>query len=139
MPEEGPRGGCLISAPGRSHWWPGAHCLPRERFGLARVVCVVGLFALLVSAISPADDSVQPDFSRYFRTGERIVRASRLSPASHLFTRNCTTAPTALGIEASPVFHSADHAVPGLHARISSPGLEHSHAGRAPPALVFSA
>lgn len=137
MPEL-PGGGLSLSALNRAHRWTWGFCQPRLGFGLARLACVCGLFALLVSAISPADDSVQPDFSRRSGTCHPIVKTCKLVQTSLLFKRNCTATPTALGIHARPVIHSAERAVLDLHARVSEPGFELSHAGRAPPARCRS-
>jgi len=134
MPE-GFRGGSLIVAPGRSHCWPWALCLPRERLPrLALLVCVAGLLALLVSAISPADDSLQPDLSRHFRNGHRVVTASKLLQASHLLRPNRAAAANTFGAHAGPVRHPADHSILGPPASTSSPGFKRSLAARAPPA-----
>ena len=135
MPYLGRRDDSSTVASGRSHWRREAVCLPRECFGLARVVCVVGLFALLVSAISPFDDSEQPDFSRHSSGWHRTVTVSRLARPIHLTRRHCTAAPIRCGASsAAAILHSADHAVPAPHACSSSPGFEQTHAGRAPPA-----
>jgi hypothetical protein len=133
MPDEGPRCDSSIAAPDRSRWWRGILCLPRKRFGLARLACAFGLFALLISALFPADDSVQPDFSRHFRNGHRVT-ASTLLQTGHLFTRNWTAAAVTFGAHAGPVRHPADHSIHGLPTRLISPGFEGPLAARAPPA-----
>jgi hypothetical protein len=135
MRGEGPRGGFSIAAPGHSHRWLGIPCLPRECCGLGRFVCLLAL-ALLVSAISPVDDSVQPDFPPHSSNWHRIVTASKLAGPSHLIRGHCAATPIRCGASV-PVLHSADHAIPVPHARLSSPGFRRSHAGRAPPARVF--
>lgn len=134
MPEELPRGGFPISASNPIARWAWALCLPRERVGLARLACAFGLLTLLVSAMSPADDSVQPDFSRHFRNGHRIVTASKLSQTGHLFGRNWAAAAITFGAHAGPVRHPAEHSIHGLPACLSSPGFEGSLDARAPPA-----
>ena len=134
MLQELPRGASLISAPGCGHAW--ARPPQRQRLGPALLICAFGLLALLVSAISPADDSVQPDFSRHFRNGHRIVTASKLLQTSHLLRRNCAAAAIMFGAHAGPVRHPADDPVPGPHACLSSPGLESSLAARAPPLFL---
>jgi len=127
-----------IAAPGSSHWWLGILCPPTERFGLARLVCIAGLLALLVSAISPVDDSVQPDFSRHFRNGQRIVTAATRLQASRVRSPNPAAALITGGDHAGPVRVLEDLTMPDLHASLSSPGFERSHAGRAPPASLCS-
>jgi len=134
MPDEGPRSDSSIAAPGRNHWWRGILCLPREGFGLARLACAFGLFALLVSALSPADDSVQPDFFRHYRNDHRIVTASNLVQTGHLFRRNWGAAAVTFRAHAGPVRHPADHSIHGLPARLISPAFEGPLAARAPPA-----
>ena len=114
--------------------WAWALGLPRKRFGLARLAFAFGLLALLISAISPVDDSVQPEFFRHFRKGHRIVTASKLLQANHLFRRNCTAPAITLGADARPIRHPADPSIHGLPACLSSPGFERSIAARAPPA-----
>jgi len=123
-----------IVASGYSRWRRGVLSPPRERFGPARVVCVVGLFALLVSAISPIDDSVQPDFSRHSSSSHRTVTVSKLTRPIHPTRRHCAATPIRCGAHAAPILHSLDHAVPPLHARSSSPGFERTRTERAPPA-----
>ncbi len=137
MPEGLPWGSFPILASDRTHGWACALTLPRVRFGLARLVCVCGLLALLVSAISPADDLVQADFSRHTRNCHRIVTASKLLQTGHLLRRNWAAAAIAFGAHAGPVRHPADDPVHGLPARLSSPGFERSLAARAPPARSF--
>lgn len=133
MPDEGPRGGFSIATPSHSYWWPGALCLPRDRFGLVRLVCLFALFALLVSAISPVDDLLQPDFSRHSNSWHRTVTASKLLHQNHLPRRNWAAAAITFGAHAGPVRHPADDSIYDLPAPLSSPGFEHSLAARAPP------
>jgi len=130
MPEESPKGASLISAPRRSYSW----VRPPQGRHLALLICSFGLLALLVSAISPADDSVQPDFSRHFRNGHRIVTASKLLQTGHLFRRIRAAAEIKVGAHAGPVHYPADHSTQYLPASLSSPGFEGSLAVRAPPA-----
>lgn len=134
MRGETPTGDSSIAALGGGHWWVRPLCLPGDRVGLARLVCLVGLFAVLVSAISPVDDSVQPDFSRHSSSWHRTVTASKLVRSNHLTGRHCAATPIRCGAYAAPILHSADHAVPVPHACSSSPGFERTHTGRAPPA-----
>jgi len=139
MPDLDRRGDSSTVASGRSHRRPGTRCLPRERFGLARVVCVVGLFVLLVSAISPLDDSVQPDFARHSSSLHRTVTVSKPGGAIHLTRRHCALTSIECGAYAAPVLHSAPYAVPASHACSSSPGFERTHTGRAPPPSLLTA
>jgi len=118
----GPRDACLIAAPSRGHCWPRA------------LVYVAGVLALLVSAISPADDSVQSDFSRYLRNGQYIVAASELLQPSRVLRPVLSRARVTTGDHAGPVRHPEDLFASGLRApRLSSPAFEHSLAERAPP------
>jgi len=131
MSGEGPGNESSIVASGYGRWRRGA---AGGRFGIARLVCVVGLFALLVSAISPLDDSVQPDFSRHSSSWHRTVTVSKLAGPIHLAKRHCAITAIKCGAYAAPILHSAGHAVPVLHVCPSSPGFEPTHTGRAPPA-----
>ena len=130
MPGEGPGNESSIVASGYGRWRRGA---PGERFGIARVVCVVGLFALLVSAISPVDDSVQPDLSRHSSSWHRTAIVSKLTRPIRLTRRHCALTPIKSGADAAPILHSA-RAVPVPHACSSWVGFERTHTGRAPPA-----
>ena len=134
MPDEGLRGDSSIAAPGRSHWRHGILCLPRERLRFARLACAFGLLALLVSAISPMDDSVQPDFSLHFGNGQHMVTAFKLLQTSHALRPNRAAAVTTFGAHAGSVRQPADHLVQGVPTCSSSPGFERSLAARAPPA-----
>ena len=60
-------------------------------------MCLFGLFTLLVSAISPVDDPVQPDFSRHSSNWHRNVTTFKLVGSSHLMRRHCAAAPIAFG------------------------------------------
>ncbi len=135
MPEASPRGGFFDLASDLAKGWVNALCLTGERSGVARLVCVFALFALLLSAISPVDDLAQSDFSRHSSSWHRIVTASKLVRASHLSKRDCTAAPIVFGAYAGPILHSMDHAAPVVFlACSSSPGCGRAHTGRAPPA-----
>ena len=129
---ERPRGDSSIAALGHSHCWSGIVCLPRKRFALALCVYLFALFALLVSAISPLDDSLQPDFSHHSRSWHRTVIAPKKARPIHLIRRHCA-APVALGACASHILHLTNHVAPVLHAHLNPPGLRRAHTGRAPP------
>ena len=133
MSEESPKGASLIPAPGCGHRWARP---PQRQCGPTLWICAFGLLALLVSATSPADDSLQPDFARHFRNGHRIVTAS-LSQMGHLFRRNWAAAAITFGAHAGPVRHPAEHSIHGLPARLISPGFEGSLTARAPPVCSF--
>jgi len=103
------------------------------------LVSVAGLFALLVSAVSPADDSVQLDYSRHLRYGRLIVTASRLVQMSHVLKPN--EAAPALNTACNhlrPVRHAVDLPTHNFHIRLGSPGFERRHASRAPPPRSLS-
>jgi len=132
MPDEARKGDSPMAALACRHWWRGSVRLPMERFGIALPICVFALFALLVSAVSPADDLAQPDFSRHFRNGHRIVTASNLLQMG----QNRAAAIT-FNIYAGPVCHSREHSIHGLPACANFPGFEDSLDVRAPPACTF--
>ena len=135
MRNEAPRVDSSTAARGCSQWWVGSLCLPGQRMGLARLVCLFGLFALLVSAISPVDDAVQPDFSRNSSNWHRNVTASKLVGPSHMIGGHCAAAPIAFGAYAGPT-PDAGYPTPVLYACSSSPGCESAHTERAPPLFL---
>ena len=134
MPEEQPRVDVFTADPG-GHSWGGILCPPRGRFDLLLLICVAGL--LLVSAMSPADDSVQPDFSRHVSKGQRVGTASNLLQSSHVLRPNAFPVLITAGDHPGPVRHLEDLPVRSLPACLSSPGFGRSHAGRAPPCSRF--
>ena len=135
MPEKTTGGGSFLSVRGQGRRPASIRCLQGRCLRLAPLICVAGLLALLVSAISPADDLVQPDFSPNFRSGQRIVAASRLLQIPLLHKRHCAGAAVALGANAKSAFQPAGDAAPVLSARLTPTRPERSHAGRAPPAF----
>ena len=58
-----------------------AGLLPARVCGLSLLVCAVGLIAVVVSAISPVDDSAQADFSNHIRIVRGIDKTSKLLTA----------------------------------------------------------
>jgi len=100
-------------------------------------VCLFGLFTLLVSAISPVDDPVQPDFSRHSSNWHRNVTAPKHVGPNHLIGRHCAAAPIMFGAYAGPTLDAAYQPAPVLYARLSSPGCGRAHTGRAPPLPLF--
>ena len=56
-----------------------ARLLTARVCGLSLLVCALGLVAVIVSAISPVDDSVQQDFAHHMRIVRGIGKTSKLA------------------------------------------------------------
>lgn len=114
---------------------PGASCLT----GIARGVCILALLALLASALSPADDSLQQDFSRWVSSRHSVTATCGPAGLGRLAKLNRAAVPTAFGADTNPLFHFSDHALTAGNARKVTPGVRRANPGRAPPRALCAA
>ncbi len=128
------RGGLSLPPSGVVKRWIRLPCLAK-RLGVARVFCVLALFAMLVSAFSPVEGLGRSDLLPHKRSGHRVVAASGQARASRQSKRVAVAAAAiVVGAYAGPILHSVDQAAPGVFLSCtSSPGYGRTHPGRAPP------